>query len=250
MNTPNRITVDTKPDIIQPLNNGSYYYNYNIIFEDDETYSYIPIYINTYPTYDLCVKRTIRVYIDQDEEFNLINGANSSINSIINNQNIINQYNDYLSLLQQIKYNIKQDFDLITLEQKKQIKYDEIIKNDNNSNEFFISVVQNSKEIAKKSFWLKRDTRTSLLNTTFPALKANGETTATLWSEKVPHDSIQVPLDWAITNVLEVEHYAKGTYDLRCKNENSVYYAKTEDELNSIDISTYPDKKTLILNID
>ena len=40
MNTPNRITVDTKPDIIQPLNNGSYYYNYNIIFEDDETYSY------------------------------------------------------------------------------------------------------------------------------------------------------------------------------------------------------------------
>ena len=250
MNTPNRIIADTQPSIIQSLNNGNYYYNYNIIFEDDGTYSYVPIYINTYPTYEICTKRTIRVYIDQDEEFNLINSANSSTNSIINNQETIQAYNEYLNLLQVIKYNVKQDFNLITLEQKRQIKYNEIIKNDKDSNEFFIFVRQGSNETTNKSFWLNKDTRNSLLNTTFPALKAKGETSTLLWSDKIPHNSIEVPLDWAITNVLEVEYYAKSTYDLRCKNENLIYNAKTEEELNNIDISTYPNKITLILNID
>lgn len=112
-----RITQYTEPEKIQSLNNGYYYYNYDIksqVVEDEEgskiQYSFIQIKLHGKPDYKRCVQQLIRKYIDVNQEFDLINTYNSKVLS--GQRDADQEYIDYLNLLTTIKENVKKDFNI------------------------------------------------------------------------------------------------------------------------------------------
>lgn len=121
MFTANRIKTSVKPSKIESLNNGIYYYNYDIteyteeVQQEDGTtseetkYSFVQVRITGIPTYEKCVKAIIRAYISSDDEFNLINSYNS-YQLDIDVSNV--EYEDYLSLVQEIKEKVGTDFEV------------------------------------------------------------------------------------------------------------------------------------------
>ena len=125
---PNRIRTDTKPSIIEDLNSGYWYYNYDIqktqeyvpkeIIDDVEEisnvelktmYNYIQIKMLGKPDYKRCVELIIREYITQSQEFDLINSANKAlIQGITDSQDIL-KYKEYLHLVEIITSKVAKD---------------------------------------------------------------------------------------------------------------------------------------------
>lgn len=121
----NKITSEHKPNITEDLGTGWYYYNYNIQpteyddfdYSEDEPkvkkvngYTWLQVRINGVPTYKECVETIIREYISQTEEFDLINSANKDILANNLDSNNIKEYKEYLQLVDEIKANVKKDF--------------------------------------------------------------------------------------------------------------------------------------------
>lgn len=121
---PRRIQANTYPQMIQKLGNGSYYYNYDIQevevevskegselgTEIETQYSFIQVYLTGQPNYKDCVKAIIRAFIKIDEEFDLINSYNSYTQQLSSDESVVEEYNEYLTLLSQIKTKVKEDF--------------------------------------------------------------------------------------------------------------------------------------------
>ena len=117
------IDFEEKPNIIQNLGNNKYYYIYDIEerlkkvknFDTEEieekTYFYgVVVKMYNKPTYNECVKSIIRLYFSQDEEFDLINSYNKAILSNDLSNKAIEEYQEYLDLLDEIKSKVKKDF--------------------------------------------------------------------------------------------------------------------------------------------
>lgn len=137
------------------------------------------------------------------------------------------------------------------LEIARKRKLQEIEEQDMYSNKFFISVTKGGAEINNVELWIDKDLRNSLYSITLPALQKDGETVTKLWATGAPPVSIEVPVSWALEKLPLLEIYAKKTYDIRSKNEASVYNAATIEEIGSIDvISGYPLFLTFELNLD
>lgn len=133
----------------------------------------------------------------------------------------------------------------------RQQKLQEIADQDAFSNKFFVSVLSGGVEIANQELWISSDKRTSLLNTTLPALLEDGDTTTLLWTDTAPRQSIEVPIAWAIEKLPLLEIYAKRTYDLKAVNEKAVETATTVAEIAQIDTrANYPHFLTFELNLD
>ena len=83
---------DIRPQAIQPLGNGAYHYNYNIVERqetDPETgevktvYDYDTVKVWDKPTYDKLVKAVIREKIDETQEFAIVNEYNAGVLGVI-----------------------------------------------------------------------------------------------------------------------------------------------------------------------
>ena len=117
---PRRIQANTYPQTIQKLGNGSYYYNIQEVevskegselgTEIETQYSFIQVYLTGQPNYKDCVKAIIRAFIKIDEEFDLINSYNSYTQQLSSDESVVEEYNEYLTLLSQIKTKVKEDF--------------------------------------------------------------------------------------------------------------------------------------------
>lgn len=154
------------------------------------------------------------------------------------------------------------------LEKARQAKYDEINKQDEFSNKFFISVIRFKRddngniftddngnklteEIGYLETWMTDSKRNSMLNLTLPSLQKDGEITMKLWSNGTPPRSIEVPIIWALAKIPVLELYCKKTYDLWASNKARNYDCKTIDEINAIDVKAdYPPFLTFELNIE
>lgn len=121
---PKRIETSVLPNPIERLGNNTYYYNYDIQSKvidvtDPETqevaqetrYTFIQVHLHGYPDYKQCVKAIIRQYVSQEEEFDLINSANSLTLGISSNESDRQKYIDYLTLVQNIKDKVKSDYE-------------------------------------------------------------------------------------------------------------------------------------------
>jgi hypothetical protein len=121
---PKRIYSNIIPTTIENLGNGNWYYNYDIKSEkvelplqEGETvpkeeirYNYIQIKLSDKPEYKKCVELLIREFITQTQEFDLINSANKAIlANDLTNQDIV-KYKEYLTKIEEIKNNVKKDF--------------------------------------------------------------------------------------------------------------------------------------------
>lgn len=122
---PRRVEMDVQPNSIEKLGNGSYYYNYDIKSRvvdvtDPETedvtqetrWTYIQVHLHGQPDHKECIKAIIRQYVDQDEEFDLINSSNSIVLGLSDNQTDRQKYLDYLTLVGEIKTKVRADFNV------------------------------------------------------------------------------------------------------------------------------------------
>lgn len=122
---PKRVEMNVQPNSIEKLGNGTYYYNYDITSKevdvtDPETeevtqetrWTYIQVHLHGQPDHKECIKAIIRQYVDQDEEFDLINSSNSIVLGLSNNQTDRQKYLDYLTLVGEIKTKVRADFNV------------------------------------------------------------------------------------------------------------------------------------------
>lgn len=122
---PKRVEMNVQPNSIEKLGNGTYYYNYDITSKevdvtDPETeevtqetrWTYIQVHLHGQPDHKECIKAIIRQYVDQDEEFDLINSSNSIVLGLSDNQIDRQKYLDYLTLVREIKTKVRADFNV------------------------------------------------------------------------------------------------------------------------------------------
>lgn len=116
----NTVNSNIKPSAIEQLGNNTYYYNYNITSEQkvnengeyETVYNFIQVHLTGIPDYKDCVKNIIREYVSQEEEFDLINSYNKIQITGEENSEDVKKYTDYINLLNEIKTNVKKDFNV------------------------------------------------------------------------------------------------------------------------------------------
>lgn len=121
MFTAKRIESTIEPQKFESLNNGTWYYNYDIKSEEVQVpeemggeelttktiYNYVQVRISGKPTYDKCVKALIRAHVDTNEELDLINSYNAYQLDVTTSDP---EYEAYLELLKTVKQNVRKDF--------------------------------------------------------------------------------------------------------------------------------------------
>ena len=229
-----RIISPDKPESIQYLGNNNYYYNYDIQeiqILDKQMYSFIEIKLTGNPDYKQCIKEIIRQYVSAEEELDLINSNNATTNNVVNNSSNITNYIDYLNLVNTIKINVKNDFNIELSSQQE--KLDEINNLYQKTKEFYI-IINNT----KYSLWLNSETRTNLISITLPTLLSNNIETFKLWT--LNHECLNISTQWLLDNLPKIELYSKQIFDLKQEYESMVYLNKEIDQI------TFPNKIELI----
>lgn len=115
---------DIRPAIIEPLGNGAYYYNYNVVErkeKDPETgeektvYYYDQVKLWDKPTYEKLVKTVIREEIDETKEFSYVNDYNAAVLGIISDEakkaEAVKSYKEYLQFVVDVKAMVKRDIE-------------------------------------------------------------------------------------------------------------------------------------------
>ena len=116
----NTVSSNIKPNAIERLGNNTYYYNYNITSEqrtnqdgEEETiYNFIQVHLTGIPDYKDCIRNIIREYVSQTEELDLINSYNKVQITGEKSSEDVKKYTDYINLLNEIKTNVKKDFNV------------------------------------------------------------------------------------------------------------------------------------------
>ena len=80
--------------------------------EEETIYNFIQIQLTGIPDYKDCIKNIIREYVSQEEEFDLINSYNKVQITGEKNSEDVKKYTDYINLLNEIKTNVKRDFNI------------------------------------------------------------------------------------------------------------------------------------------
>jgi len=113
-----------RPAAIEPLGNGAYHYNYNIVERqetDPETgevrtvYDYDTVKVWNEPTYEKLVKAVIREKLDETQEFAIINEYNAGVLGVITDRTAKDEaeqaYKDYLTFVAETKAMVKADLE-------------------------------------------------------------------------------------------------------------------------------------------
>lgn len=109
-----------KPNIIENLGNGYWYYNYNIQETEVEgengpetRYTFTQIRVAGKPEYKKCVELILRQYMSASQEFDLINSANKDLMSGITDSINIDKYKTYLDEVEHIKNIVAKDLNYV-----------------------------------------------------------------------------------------------------------------------------------------
>ena len=115
---------DIRPAVIQPLGNGAYHYNYNIV-ERQETdletgeiktvYDYDTVKVWDKPTYEKLVKAVIRATFDEMQELSIINEYNAGVLGVTTDkadkEDAKKAYKDYLTFVAETKAKVQADLE-------------------------------------------------------------------------------------------------------------------------------------------
>ncbi len=227
MFTANKISSVIIPQKFESLNNGIWYYNYDITSETIDTeqgsipqYSYIQVRIKGYPTLSKCLESILKSYKDEN---------NSTLYDILLTQGSNTQIED-------IEYNIKVDFNIApektSLEKAKEEMLRKIEEYDSsdNVNSFILNGVK---------VWLPKETRVGLMNST-TIEKNSGKEESTLWFNGI---CITVNCDLAIQMLSALELYALECYNKTAEHKLTVNNMTEVSEIVSYDYTQgYPNK--------
>ena len=233
MFTATKIESTIRPEVFESLNNGIWYYNYDITKytvkvmdmdseeEKDETrYSYIQVRISGKPTLSKCVEAILKQYVNEEKstlyDVMLLQGTNDQIDDIY--------------------YNIQVDFGIESpISKLDQAKKEVIRKID----EYDTSVNVNSFKLNGVDVWLSKDTRVGLMNS-ISIEKAAGKEQSVLWFNNI---CVTVNCDSAIQMLSALELYALDCYNKTAEHKVNVQNLQSIEEVNNYNYkSGYPDK--------
>lgn len=233
MFTATKIESTIKPERFESLNNGIWYYNYNIESKtvmvqsmdhadekEEIRYSYVQVRISGKPTLSKCFEQILKVYKDEH---------NSSLYDILLSEGSNDQIED-------INYNIKVDFNIAPekspLSRAKELVIREIDQYDTSSNVngFLLNGIQ---------VWLNKDTRVGLMNS-ITIEKNSGKTESVLWLNDI---YITVNCDAAIKMLSALELYALACYNKTAEHKLAVSELTDISKVKAYDYTVgYPEK--------
>ena len=241
MFTVTKIESTIKPEKFESLNNGIWYYNYDIesktvtvqqlkeiedseepVYEEKEEtrYSYVQVRISGEPTLSKCFEAILKAYKDEH---------NTSLYDVLLSEGTNDQIED-------INYNIKVDFNIAPekspLERAKELVFREIDQYDTSSNVngFILNGIQ---------VWLDKDTRVGLMNS-ITIEKNAGKEQSVLWLNGI---CITVNCDAAIQMLSSLELYALACYNKTAEHKLAVSQLTDVSKVKAYDYTAgYPDK--------
>lgn len=233
MFTATKIESTIRPEVFESLNNGIWYYNYDITQytvkvrdmdseeEKDETrYSYVQVRISGKPTLSKCVEAILKQYVNEEKstlyDVMLLQGTNDQIDDIY--------------------YNIQVDFGIESpISKLDQAKKEVIRKID----EYDTSVNVNSFKLNGIDVWLSKDTRVGLMNS-ISIEKAAGKEQSVLWFNSI---CVTVNCDSAIQMLSALELYALDCYNKTAEHKVNVQSLSSIEEVHNYDYTQgYPSK--------
>lgn len=233
MFTATKIESTIRPKVFESLNNGIWYYNYDITQytvkvrdmdseeEKDETrYSYVQVRISGKPTLSKCVEAILKQYINEEKstlyDVMLLQGTNDKIDDIY--------------------YNIQVDFGIESPISKLDQAKKEIIRK---IDEYDTSVKVNSFKLNGVDVWLSKDTRVGLMNS-ISIEKAAGKEQSVLWFNTI---CVTINCDSAIQMLSALELYALDCYNTTAEHKVNVQNLSSIEEVHNYDYTQgYPSK--------
>ena len=233
MFTATKIESTIRPEVFESLNNGIWYYNYDITQytvkvrdmdseeEKDETrYSYVQVRISGKPTLSKCVEAILKQYVNEEKstlyDVMLLQGTNDQIDDIY--------------------YNIQVDFGIESPISKLDQAKKEIIRK---IDEYDTSVNVNSFKLNGVDVWLSKDTRVGLMNS-ISIEKAAGKEQSVLWFNNI---CVTVNCDSAIQMLSALELYALDCYNKTSEHKINVQNLSSIEEVHNYDYTQgYPNK--------
>lgn len=239
MFTPNKIESTIKPAKFESLNNGIWYYNYDIVektvmtrdMNDEEEieetrYEYVQVRITGKPTPAKCYEAILKAFKNED---------NTSLYEAMQLDETVNDLAD------EILYAVKVDFgmeeEITPLDKAKKAVLKKIDEFDKSSevNSFYLNGVR---------VWLNKDTRVGLMNS-LTIEKNAGKEKSTLWFNNI---CIVVNCDTAIQMLSALELYALSCYNVTAEHKVAVENLANVEEINNYDYTTgYPDMLTFTI---
>ena len=233
MFTATKIESTIRPEVFESLNNGIWYYNYDITQytvkvrdmdseeEKDETrYSYVQVRISGKPTLSKCVEAILKQYVNEEKstlyDVMLLQGTNDQIDDIY--------------------YNIQVDFGIESPISKLDQAKKEIIRK---IDEYDTSVKVNSFKLNGVDVWLSKDTRVGLMNS-ISIEKAAGKEQSVLWFNSI---CVTINCDSAIQMLSALELYALDCYNTTAEHKVNVQNLSSIEEVHNYDYTQgYPSK--------
>lgn len=234
MFTATKIKSTIKPAKFESLNNGIWYYNYDIVEKtvmtrdmitdeekEEKRYEYVQVRINGRPTLDKCYEAILKAF-KNEEGTSLYDRWTLSTH----------QDPQYV----EIEYLIRVDFGLeeedTPLSKQKRKLINEINAYDTSDevNSFFLNGVK---------VWLNKDTRVGLMNS-LTIEKNAGKEESTLWFNNI---CITINCDAAIQMLSTLELYALNCYNVTAKHKVAVENLNNLEEALGYDYTVgYPEK--------
>lgn len=232
MFTATKIESTIRPEVFESLNNGIWYYNYDIVEKTVQTvdmttkeeieetrYEFLQVRINGKPTFSKCYSAILAQY--KNKEGLSLDEAES--------------YAD-LDLIEDIHYNVRVDFgmadELSPLEKEKNAVIRKI-------DQYDTSAEINSFYLNDNQVWLNKDTRVGLMNS-LTIEKNSGKEQSTLWFNDI---KIEISIEAAMTMLEALELYALECYNKTAEHKVAVNALTDIDEVRDYDYTAgYPDK--------
>lgn len=228
------------PEKFQSLNNGIWYYNYDItektvmviddiedLQEREETrYEYAQVRINGTPTFSKCYEAILKQY-KNEQGLSLFDAKALGLG--------------YEEQCENILYNVKVDFELeqrmTPLEEAKRDMIKKISEYDSSEevNSFFLN---------GEKVWLNKDTRVGLMNS-LTIEKNVGKEQSTLWFNDI---CVTINCDAAIQMLGALELYALECYNVTAQHKVTVDSLNNMDDVKNYDYTIgYPSKLTFTI---
>ena len=239
MFTATKIESTNRPKKFESLNNGIWYYNYDIVEKtvavrdmndeeerEEQRYEFVQVRINGNPTLAKCTEAILKAYKDE-------NGTSLYDASLINGE-VGYQYEDILYMVK-VDFNVEEKSTPLELAKKRVIRSIEDYDSSDNVNSFYLNGVK---------VWLNKDTRVGLMNS-LTIEKNAGKEQSTLWFNSI---CITINCDAAIQMLSALELYALNCYNVTAKHKVAVEGLTSLADVEEYDYTSgYPQKLTFTI---
>lgn len=234
MFTATKIESTIRPEKFESLNNGVWYYNYDIVektvitrdMNDEEDkeetrYEFLQVRINGNPTLSKCTEAILKAYKDEDGT-SLYDAKIMSIKEGY-------QYEDILYMIR-VDFHLESEATPLELAKRRVLRKIDDYDTSDSVNSFYLNGIK---------VWLDKDTRVGLMNS-LTIEKNAGKEISTLWFNSI---CVTINCDAAIQMLSSLELYALDCYNKTAEHKVAVEELDNIEDVMNYDFTIgYPDK--------